>query len=56
LVCDFDPGRATSASTGPETVGADHSSDVSVCRLSPYGSNSGAEYVRNCIGCRISRF
>ena len=50
LVSDFEPGSATTDSSGAAATGARHPSSGSVCRASPYGSNSGAEYLEICIG------
>jgi hypothetical protein len=50
FVSDLEPGRATTDSSAPVAMGARHPSSVSVCLASPYGSNSGAEYLEICIG------
>ena len=50
LVSDFEPGRASTDWSGLVATGARHPSSVSVCLASPYGSNSGAEYLEICIG------
>ena len=50
FVRDLEPGIATTDSMGPVATGARHPSSVSVCLASPYGSNSGAEYLEICIG------
>jgi hypothetical protein len=49
-VSDFEPGTATTDASGPAATGARHPTSVSVCLASPYGSNSGAEYLEICIG------
>ena len=50
LVSDFEPGSATTDSSGVGATGASQPSSGSVCLASPYGSNSGAEYLDICIG------
>ena len=50
LLMDFEPGSDIVAASGADATGARHPSSDSTWRLSPYGSNSGAEYLDTCIG------